>query len=81
MDEYKLNKPLFEGVSRFSGGACEWRRRVDFRFFWLLLAMLPRATGSSLQRGKRYPQWGDRALNLLHFPSNGLVRCYVAKIG
>ena len=55
MDEYKLNKPLFEGVSRFSGGACEWRRRVDFRFFWLLLAMLPRATGSSLQRGKRYP--------------------------
>jgi hypothetical protein len=53
--EYKLNKPLFEGVSRFSVDACEWRRRVDFRFFWLLLAMLPLATGSSLQRGKRYP--------------------------
>ena len=47
MDEYKLNKPLFEGVSRFSVDACEWRRRVDFGFFWLHLAMLPRAKGSS----------------------------------
>ena len=31
--------------------------------------------------GQALPQWGDRAANLLHLPSSGLVRCYVAKIG